>query len=593
MKKFRLALVLAVALSLRAAAAASISAELSADETSVGMPVQLEVRVEGSTNASLPSSLDIDGLQTQLTGRSTQVQIMNGRMSVSGVYSYTILPLREGTFDIPSLEVTEGGRKLRTSPRKLVVQAGAAPAPRPAPALQAQQQSGAQSQTADASNGRLAYAEMLVPKQSIYAGEVVPVELRFYFSGKVGFRPLQDGPQVGGEGFTVGKISPPKQTEENVGGATYRLLTFKTTITAVKSGEMALPVASLEGILSTPASGPAGLDDSIFGQMFGGFTNDQQVRIATDEKKAIKVRALPAEGRPDSFSGAVGEFAVSATADPTKAAPGDPVTLKVAVTGRGNFDAMGEPKLIDADGWRTYPATDHFEKSDPIGYGGTKTFEIPLVAQQPQTKTPVAQLSYFDPAKEKYFTLATQPVAVEAAAAAPTPTAAAPSAPQAQPSATPKVEEGGSWLVKSTPRSWQPLARKPAFWIANGAAALVLAGLAVALGIRRRREGPAGRRAAIVQQRDRLLSELGRGNLSDEAFLDKAHEALALQAGLAGESGAFELVYALEANGRDVNDLRAVLARADEAKFSGGGVAARLDAEERQRIARAVKEACR
>jgi hypothetical protein len=121
----------------------------------------------------------------------------------------------------------------------------------------------------------------------------------------------------------------------------------------------------------------------------------------------------------------------------------------------------------------------------------------------------------------------------------------------------------------------------------------VLAGLAVALGIRRRRAGPAGRRAAIVQHRDRLLAELGRGDLSDEAFLDKANEALTLQAGLAGESGAFEFVYALEANGREVDDLRVVLARAAEAKFSGGGVAARLETEDRRRIARALKEACR
>ncbi len=76
------------------------------------------------------------------------------------------------------------------------------------------------------------------------------------------------------------------------------------------------------------------------------------------------------------------------------------------------------------------------------------------------------------------------------------------------------------------------------------------------------------------------------------AFLDKAHEVLVLQAGLVGESGAFEFVDSLERRGREVGDLRMVLARADEAKFSGG-VAARIDPEERRRVARALKEACR
>lgn len=586
MKKLRLALVLAAALSLRVLDAASISAELSADETSVGMPVQLQVQVEGTTNASLPSSLDVDGLQSQLVGRSTQVQIINGQMSVSGVYTYTIVPMREGTFDIPALEVNAGGRKLRTSPKKLVVQPGSAPAPRPAPALPARPGAPSQGDDEDSADNQLAYAEIIVPKKTAYAGEVVPVELRFYFSQRVGFRVLQDSPQVSGEGFTVGKISPPKQTEENVGGSVYRVLSYKTTITAVKSGEMKLPVAALEGILSTQASAPPGFDNFLF----GGFTNDRQVRIAS-EPKAIKVLALPVEGRPTDFSGAVGDFTIAATADPTKAAPGDPVTLKIAVSGQGNFDAMGAPTLTGADGWRTYPPTDHFEKSDPIGYSGTKTFEMPLVAQQAQTHTPVAQFSYFDPAKAKYFTITTQPVAVEAAAATPG-ASATPAAPAAQPSATPAVEEDAVWLTHSTPRSWQPLALKPVFWIVNGAVALALVGVIAAISIRRRREGPAGRRAVVIQHRDRLLAELGRSDLSDDAFLEKAHRALVLQAGLAGEKGAFEFVDSLERRGREVGDLRMVLARADEAKFSGG-VAARIDLEERRRIARALKEACR
>jgi hypothetical protein len=548
--------------------------------------VQLQVQVEGTTNASLPSDLGVDGLQTQLTGRSTQVQIINGRMSVSGVYSYTIVPLREGSFEIPALEVNAGGRKLKTSPKKLVVQAGMAPAPRPAPALPSRPGAPPQGGDEDSADNQLAYAEIIVPKKNAYAGEVVPVELRFYFSQRVGFRVLQDSPQVSGEGFTVGRISPPKQTEENVGGAIYRVLSYKTTITAVKSGEMKLPVAALEGILSTQASAPPGFGNFLF----GGFTDDRQVRIAS-EPKSIKVLALPVEGRPADFSGAVGDFTIAATADPTKAAPGDPVTLKVAVSGQGNFDAMSAPTLAGADGWRTYPPTDRFEKSDPIGYIGTKTFEIPLVAQQAQARTPVAQLSYFDPAKAKYFTISTQPVAVEAAAATPA-ASAAPAASPAQPGATPAAEEGGSWLVHATPRSWQPLARKPVFWIVNGVAALALAGVLVAQAIRRRREGPAGRRAALAQQRDRLIAELGRSDLPDMAFLDKAHEVLVLQAGLAGESGAFELVDSLERHGRETGDLRLILARADEAKFSGG-VAARIDLEERRRIARALKEACR
>ena len=601
MNKFLFAIILAAVVSLHTLAAVTVTSQLSADETSVGMPVQMQVRVEGTTNVVLPDDLNIDGLQTHLTGRQVQTQIDfgSGRMVASGVYYYTIIPLREGHFEIPPFEVNADGHKHTTTLQKLVVQAGTAPAPRPAPAMPLPPGGGSnqQQQQPEDPDSKLAYAEIVVPKKTIYAGEVVPVEMRFYFSERVGFRMANDEPpQVSGEGFTVSKPAPPNQTEETVDGTNYRVLTFKTSITAVKSGEMQLPTMALHGILRIPTKGPAGMQD-IFGQFFGGqggFTDDREVSITTDPQ-SIRVKALPAAGRPANFSGAVGDFTISATADPAKVAPGDPITLKVAVTGRGNFDAMGEPTLVDSDGWRVYPPTSRFEKSDSIGYAGTKTFETPMVAQQPQTHTPIMEFSYFDPDKAKYFTIRTQPVAIEAAASAsaPTPSDAAAATPQA--AATPAQQnQDGAWLTHPTPRSWQPIARRPGFWIFNGIAALALIAILIALGVRRSRQGPAGQRAAVIRERDRIAAELGRANLADDAFYEKALEVLNLQAGLEGDGGAFELVRKLESRGRDMSDLQTVLARADEMKFSGAGsLVTRLDAEERRKIVRALLEACR
>jgi hypothetical protein len=266
--------------------------------------------------------------------------------------------------------------------------------------------------------------------------------------------------------------------------------------------------------------------------------------------------------------------------------------LKVVVSGRGNFDGMGDPKLIDDAGWRPYPPTSKFEKTDDIGYGGRKIFETPMVAQQPQTKTPAAEFSYFDPDKEKYFTIQSQPVAVEAAAT-PSTEPSVSATPGAKPSATPAPEEGGRWLTKETKRSWQPVLKWPGFWILNGGAALAFVALIAGMLIRRRRAGPAGKRAAIERRRDRLVSELAQDNLADEVFCAKALEALALQAGLTGNSGPFEFVRSLETEGGDVSALHLVLGRADEIKFSGGNLASRLDVAERRRVAQTVREVCR
>jgi hypothetical protein len=594
--KFRFALILGLCCSLRGLAAATITTELSADETSVGMPVQMQINVEGTTNVVMPPSLGVSGLESRLTGRQTLVQINNGRMTTSGVYVYTIIPQRAGTFEIPPIEINADGQRQQTTAKKLLVQAGTAPAPRPAPAMPippggAVTQGDSSSPPPD--SDQAASVEIIVPKKSIYAGEVVPVEIRFYLKGMARFRPLQEEPLVSGEGFTVQKLSPATQTREASGDSDYLVLAYKTSIAAVKSGELPLPSVEFHGVLSMPAKAPANMQ-SIFDQFFGGqgMSDDQEVAIKS-EPKTIRVKALPVAGRPEDFSGAVGDFTIAASADPTTVPAGDPVTLKIAIAGRGNFDAMGEPDLIYTDGWKTYPPTSRFEKTDGIGYAGTKTFEMPMVALQPQTHTPIAQFSYFDPDKEKYFVLKSQPVAIHAAADPAAPAAAAPDA-SSTPKATPAPNHDGEWLTHSTPRSWQPLAKRPVFWIVNAVLAIGLIGAMAGIKIRRSRLGPAGRRAARVRERDRLLGELGQSGVADEAFYARALDALTIQAELTGESGPFELVRSLEARGRNISDLHAVLARADEMKFSGGSAAATpLDAEERRRIIRVMLEVCR
>jgi hypothetical protein len=252
---------------------------------------------------------------------------------------------------------------------------------------------------------------------------------------------------------------------------------------------------------------------------------------------------------------------------------------------------MADPKLIDADGWRVYPATSRFDKSDSIGYGGTKAFEIPMVAQVPQKQTPVAQFSYFDPDKGKYFTLTTKPLVIDAAASpSVTPSGVA----AAAASATPTPEPEGQWLTHSKARSWQPVLRWPGFWLLNGGAAIVLMAITALMAVRRSRHGIAGQRAALRKERDRLISGLGRASLPDDSFFSQALGALTIQASLDNEAGPFELIRALEGRGKNVSDLQILLARADEMKFSGGAnPAPRLEPDERGRIIVSLKEVCR
>ncbi|MEI8312032.1 MAG: BatD family protein, partial [Verrucomicrobiota bacterium] len=133
----------------------------------------------------------------------------------------------------------------------------------------------------------------------------------------------------------------------------------------------------------------------------GMFADNREVTLKTKPVQ-IEVQPLPKDGRPEDFSGAVGKFSMEATVSPKKVSAGEPVNLKVAVSGQGNFEGMGAPALTGDEGWRSYPPSDKFQSTDSIGFTGEKTFEFALIARQDQTRTPGARFSYFDPSTGKY-----------------------------------------------------------------------------------------------------------------------------------------------------------------------------------------------
>ena len=115
----------------------------------------------------------------------------------------------------------------------------------------------------------------------------------------------------------------------------------------------------------------------------------------------IEIKPLP-PGKPADFSGAIGDFKLEAEADPHKAQAGDPVTVRLLLSGRGNFDRIAAPVLSDEHGLRTYPATSKFKADDEVNLSGIKTFEQVVIADGARSSLPAYHLSYLDPTTGKY-----------------------------------------------------------------------------------------------------------------------------------------------------------------------------------------------
>ena len=363
----------------------SATATLLQETTSVGDPVELQIKVTGSQRAS-QLQRGVDGLEITYEGSSTQVQLNNFVLSTSVVQTYSVKPLRAGKFVIPGEVIDTGGTKVATNSVKLTVTQG-------------------DSGKTAASSGQLAFSELVVSKQSAYVGEMVPVELRIYVDARVRWN-FQDPPEFGSAGFTTEKMPQPVQSEVRRNGRPYELVVFKTAISPVKAGKLTFGPATLTCQAQIPQQRAAiphfGMDpsmDDMFNNPFGMFSAPQDMTIKSDSVE-IEAKPLP-PGQPKSFSGAVGAFTLSTDAYPTTVRVGDPITLSAAVAGWGNLDGVGAPSLTEEDGWRVYPPASKIKAGDDVRIHGTKTFEFQMVPLENKKSLPGIEFSYFDPVRRK------------------------------------------------------------------------------------------------------------------------------------------------------------------------------------------------
>jgi hypothetical protein len=556
--------------------AQEVTAGLSSPSTSVGQPVELVVTVRDSRNAEVPQTVDVAGLRIELFGRATRFEMNNFKVTSSLTYTYSVVPLNAGEFTIPPIEVKVDKKTLKTAPARLSVMAGAPPA-LPAPQPLPNAPSTRSDVQPPAGQVTPYFGDLLLSKKKAYVGEVVPAELRYYFNSRISGE-VGDRPNFGGEGFTAQKLSHVPKREQIVNGENYIVFGFQTGITPVKSGALEIPTSSLEARLQVPGSPPPGFAD-IF-QQFGGalppgmFTSSRDVSIDT-KPVTMEVVPLPKEGKPENFSGAIGKFKMEASANPKKAAPGDPITIKVLVTGQGNFDAMGAPELTDDEGWRSYPPTDKFEPADAIHFTGTKTFEFVLIAKQDRIQTPGLKFTYFDPATGTYETLTQAPFDVEAKAGEAKPEASPVGNVTSSPTPKASLTSSKSVVHVGGDSSWTPLFKQPFFLLLNLAVATVWGLALVYVLVKKLLRSAFMRRRSNASRLKRLIADLEA--CEDRRFYDQAAGCLASLGGADPENLDAGLTT------EDSQVLRFLIERIAESKYSPNALA-KPTADERGRV---------
>jgi hypothetical protein len=400
-----------------AAAAPLVNATLEPARITMGQSAELTITSSGSSNAPLALP-EVNGLDFRVVGQSHRVEIVGGATLVSTAIMVRVTPRAAGIYTIPGITP-------QSQPLVLRVDAEDAPDKPPGPGNVNSAATRAEGirMTPDGS----AYVRLVLPKREVFVGESIPVEIEVGMRN--GFVSSLNGlPTLSGADFTLNNLSrQPERTPKLVDGREFTLLTWHSVLAPIKPGKFSLSVESpLTVRVQTRPARESRLEDALgdpFFQNYFGVTVSKEITV-TSPATELTVLPLPAAGRPADFSGAVGSFQIADDLSSSTAAVGDPLTLRLHVTGTGNFDRVDSAMLDHLDAWKTYPPKSSFKASDPVGFRGEKIFEQPLIAAQsgPQT-LPGLSFSYFDPATRRYEVARSAPLAV-----AITPSAADPSA---------------------------------------------------------------------------------------------------------------------------------------------------------------------
>ena len=591
-------------------AAATLTQKIDPPEVNVGDEVTVTITVQNGTmdDLQLPP---VDGLQI-LPGVTsmTQMTFSSGTISSALTESVRLVPSRAGDFTIPAFDLPlRGGGSIRTKPMKLhVLDSGSSPAANNAPSVPASAPpptsaapfhangpvvmppvqaapptDGDSSDSADPNvprdkDGSPAKVFMVITPQTTdaYVGQAIPMRIDFYIREDVaaGQNSL---PTINGIDFLMNSFTHRGTLSEGIlEGKQYLQESWLTAIAAPKSGDFPLSMArDSYWIKSFTTTGT---------DLFSGFPN-RQPNLAHEpigsNKLIIHIHALPTEGRPADFTGAIGQFEVTGEAQPQSVQLGEPVTLRFMVRGEGNFDYVRCPVLADdPDEWKTYTPHSGANYINEAHTQAVKIFDQSVIARKiGNVPLPAASFSYFDPASKKYVTI---PIALPAIMVSGTPPPVASSSPESgtnsiTDTAAPKPDDflPNRAEIGSLQMSLTPVYRQPWFWpVQGGLLSLPLLG-AIFLFLRFRFARDDGSTERALRQRSRQEDEAAMTEAvrRDDAlaFFQAARHVIQLQLGREWNVRP-EALTLREIRGRDpqlAEALEPLFQQADEVIYSG------------------------
>tara|TARA_B100001063_G_scaffold48358_2_gene42207 strand:- start:3459 stop:5225 length:1767 start_codon:yes stop_codon:yes gene_type:complete len=312
---------------------------------------------------------------------------VNGKRSFSKTYTYFLTPTQKGALTIAQATIDIDGETYKTTPAKITV----------TEAVEVPRDPNSPEYLIDDNLHLVAEISNTRP----YLNEAITVVYKLYFRSPLR---ISDGRAVENPQFAdfwSHNIDIPQLKVENstYKGEPYSVVVWKKSILyPQKTGKLTLEPLSLSLVIDLPSNRS---------DFFGNRILQQSSRTITAGRRTIDVKSLPEKGKPANFMGAVGQFNFDALINKNSLKASESFEIKLKLTGNGNLKLFNLPKLVLPNTLEVFEP-EHFEnvKTTLLGMQGNLQDNYTVVPRfQGKYPIPPVSFSYFDPKKEKYFTL--------------------------------------------------------------------------------------------------------------------------------------------------------------------------------------------
>lgn len=421
-----------------ARAGVEVSATVDTNRLSLGEALTYSINVETTDSVGIgnPRLPDLEGFNivNKYDGLQSRSTFVNGQFQFLQTYnfSFVLSPIKQGRLIIGASEIVVGGQTYKTQPITIDVAAPGAgsQAPRQRQAQPRQQQPpdpveddpffkdaddlfsqllqrrGLNPQggvrTKPVNEDEAFFIQLEVDKTEVYEGEQVTAS--YYLMTPFQVRDIDTLKYPSLRGFWKEDIEVATRLNfqrEIINGVAYnKALLASYALFPLKAGKASIDPYKARCTIVTNLN------------MLGMGTPYQYTKAS--QPVSVVVKSLPKDNQPKDFSGAVGQFTLSARLDAagSKLPINQPFSLKLRLDGRGNAKVVELPPIELPPDLETYDT----KTESKFSRDGTsfKEFELLLIPRRQGTFTiPSISISSFDPTRRQYIQSKTNPITIQ------------------------------------------------------------------------------------------------------------------------------------------------------------------------------------